>query len=368
MSTLQDAHYNDDLEQLAAISRFYGANPDFVIAGGGNTSFKNETTLWIKGSGVSLGEIRPAGFVAMDRAKLAGLWNVDAGSAAEREKAVLEGMMAARLPGEEKKRPSVETLLHDLLPFKFVIHTHPTLVNGLTCSQDGAKAARELFGEDVAWIPISDPGFILAETVKKAIAGRAAPSFFFLQNHGVFVGADSPEGINALYKKIMETIGARIRRYPDMGGVNTSFNGEEKAVLQKVSGGVAAFTSCNEIADLVKSRAAFAPVSSAFTPDHIVYAGSDPLFIEKGEDIEKAWRTHTEKTGRPPKVVVLEGKGVFGIGQSEKTAVLALELFNDTVKVSVYAETFGGGLFMTAEKIHFINNWEAEQYRSNQVK
>ena len=178
----------DPLEQLSAISQFYGVNPDYVIAGGGNTSYKNRETLWIKGSGVSLAEITPKGFVAMDRAKLAALWKLSNSEAAgiaaeaEREKAVLEGLMAARLPGEEQKRPSVETLLHALLPFAFVVHTHPTLVNGLSCSQDGEKAARSLFGDDVTWIPCSDPGFVLANAVRKTISGRKAPSFFFLQN------------------------------------------------------------------------------------------------------------------------------------------------------------------------------------------
>jgi len=367
---------NDALEQLASISRFYGANPDYVIAGGGNTSFKNKTTLWVKGSGVSLGEITPAGFVAMDRRKLAGLWSLsdeadtsgdpDAGD--KREKAVLEGLMAARLPGEEQKRPSVETLLHDLLPFAFVVHTHPALVNGITCSQDAEAAARSLFGDDVIWIPISDPGFVLANTVRKTIAGRTPPSFFFLQNHGVFVGADTPEEIQSLYEKIISAITARIKRQPDMGGLSSSFDGAALPLLQKLSGGIVRFTRNNEIASLVKSRAAFAPVASSFTPDHIVYAGSDPLFIEKNEDIEGAWKAHIEKTGRPPKIAALEGEGVFGIGQSEKTAALALELFNDAVKVAVYAESFGGYRFMTAEKIAFINNWEAERYRSNLVK
>ena len=366
----------DSLVQLGTISRYYGANPDYVIAGGGNTSFKNETTLWIKGSGVSLGEITPDGFVAMDRAKLASLWDLSGkeggtenpNAAAEREKAVLEGLMACRLPGEEQKRPSVETLLHDLLPFNYVVHTHPTLVNGLTCSQDADKAAHSLFGDDVVWIPISDPGFILANNVREAIAGRKVPSFFFLQNHGVFVGADTTEEIKSLYTKIIDTINARIKRKPDMEGMSSSYNGEALQALQKISGEVIRFTRYNEIAALVKNREAFAPVVSTFTPDHIVYAGSDPLFIEKGKDIEEAWKAHIEKIGRSPKIVALEGEGVFGIGQSEKAAGLALELFNDLVKVSVYTESFGGHRFMTAEKIAFINDWEAEHYRSKLVK
>jgi len=366
---------DNSLEQLAVLSRFYGANPDYVIAGGGNTSFKNDTTLWIKGSGVSLGEITPAGFVAMDRAKLAELWKLDSptaadsDAAAQREAKVLDGLLGARCPGEENKRPSVETLLHDLLPFNYVIHTHPALVNGLTCSQDAQKAAQKLFGNDVVWIPISDPGFILACAARKAMP-KPPPSFFFLQNHGVFVGANTPEEIKSIYEKIMGTLAAEIKRQPEFGGTLSSYTGSETAAahLQKLAGGSLCFAQNNEIAAFVKSDYAFKPVSSAYTPDHIVYSGSDPLFINSGANIEEVYKNHIAKTGRAPKIAALEGVGIFGMGQSEKAAALAVELFTDTIKVAVYAESFGGGRFMTEEKINFINNWEAEHYRSNQVK
>jgi rhamnose utilization protein RhaD (predicted bifunctional aldolase and dehydrogenase) len=123
------------------------------------------------------------------------------------------------------------------------------------------------------------------------------------------------------------------------------------------------FRRNNEIGRLVKDRASFAPVSSAYTPDHIVYSGSDPLFIEKIEETEAAFAAHSQKTGRPPKIAAVQGLGIFGIGASDDSAVLALELFTDTMKVAAYAEAFGGPRFMTDEKIAFINNWEAEQYR-----
>ncbi|MDR2143875.1 MAG: class II aldolase/adducin family protein, partial [Treponema sp.] len=205
------------LEQLAAISRFYGADPDYVIAGGGNTSFKDEKTLWIKGSGVSLGTIDPGGFVAMDRAKLAAIWNTNyPEDPAKREAAVLADLMAARKPGEENKRPSVETLLHDMLPFAYVVHTHPSTVNGLTCSADGEAAMRALFGDEPLWVPISDPGFVLACAIRGRLAGRAGvPGIVFLQNHGIFVAADNLDAVKGIYKRIVDAIGGKITRRPD---------------------------------------------------------------------------------------------------------------------------------------------------------
>jgi rhamnose utilization protein RhaD (predicted bifunctional aldolase and dehydrogenase) len=371
------------LRELSAISQFYGSNSDYVIAGGGNTSFKDKDFLYIKGSGISLARAEPGDFVKMDRAKLGQIWEKSYPPDTDRrESAVLAYMMAARCPGEERKRPSVETLLHDLLPFAYVVHTHPSLVNGLTCSQRGEAASLELFSGDSLWIPSINPGYILSREVKKAAeAFKAAqgktPDIIFLQNHGVFVGADTVDGVKALYKRIMETLEKKILRKPDFSqraaafAISEKLGGELCRLAEKENNGVPwrfHFERNAEIAKFVKDRRSFAPVSSAFTPDHIVYAGSDPLFLENPENPEGIagdWEKHREKTGRLPKIIACQGLGIFGLGNSEKNAETAAELFIDTVKVAVYAESFGGGRFMDDDQIEFINNWEAERYRAN---
>jgi rhamnose utilization protein RhaD (predicted bifunctional aldolase and dehydrogenase) len=364
------------IEELVELSRFYGANPDYVLAGGGNTSFKDGAVLAVKGSGVSLGNIGAEGFVRMDRRALGAIWGKSYPPGAdEREKAVLADMMAARLPGEEGKRPSVETLLHDLLPFRFVVHTHPALVNGLTCSRGGREAMAGLFGDGALWIPITNPGYILALEVKKALEDYAArkggaPGIIFLQNHGVFAGADTAEGIRALYRRIMESLGAKILRQPDLAAVPAPPEaGEIRQTLERLGkaaaggeGWASAFLPVRETLALVRDRAAFWPVSSAYSPDHIVYAGSEPLFVEA--DLEKAWEEFRRRAGRIPRIVAMEKLGVFGLGPSEKALNYSLELFTDALRVAAYAESFGGPLFMTEEHINFINNWEVERYRS----
>jgi rhamnose utilization protein RhaD (predicted bifunctional aldolase and dehydrogenase) len=374
------------LQDLAEISRFYGSNPDYVIAGGGNTSFKDTDYLYVKASGASLADARPGDFVKMNRAALAEIWEKTYPADTEaREAAVLADMMAARAPGEETKRPSVETLLHDILPFAFVVHTHPSLVNGLGCARQGREAVRELFPGSV-WIPSINPGYILSKAVKDAMdayraeRGKAA-DVIFLQNHGIFVGAATIDGIRAVYGGVMGAIEGRIGRKPDLGGRASSLGnsdsiaGELRRALARISGEAAWFVRFErnrELGRFLADKAAFAPLSSAFTPDHIVYAGSDPLFLdggavetaEKAGALEEALKRHREKTGRLPKTVAVQGLGVFGLGNSEKAAANAVELFNDAAKVAVYTESFGGPLFMPPEQIAFINNWEVERYRS----
>ncbi|MBR2296571.1 MAG: class II aldolase/adducin family protein [Clostridia bacterium] len=145
------------LEIIAEISHKYGADSRYVLAGGGNTSYKNDEHLYIKGSGHALATITNDGFVKMSREKLAQIWTkVYSQSKDEREAQVLSDMMASRCEGEESKRPSVETLLHNLFKQTYVLHVHPTMVNGLTCAINGKKIVSELF-ENAIWVEETEP-------------------------------------------------------------------------------------------------------------------------------------------------------------------------------------------------------------------
>jgi rhamnose utilization protein RhaD (predicted bifunctional aldolase and dehydrogenase) len=324
----------------------------------------------------------------MDRSRLAQIWKKSyPRDPKEREAAVLADMLAAKKPGEEQKRPSVETLLHDILPFTYVIHTHPPLVNGLTCSVEAEGAAVKNFGHETVWIPSTNPGYILSKKVKDALdaftaARGSPPSIILLQNHGVFVAADTAGGIRAIYERILDTLGAGIKRYPDFSGKTGVYHhsGEVAGILGELAAKTESspgkwpvlFERIHDIAAFVQDRPSFYPLSSSYTPDHIVYAGSDPLFIETKaapspalkEHIRTAWQNHLDKIGRIPKIVALEGMGIFALGASEKAAHLALELFTDVMKVAVYTLSFGGPRFMVPDQIEFINTWEAEHYRS----
>ena len=372
------------LEKLAEISCLYGANPEYVIAGGGNTSFKDNEFLYIKASGTSLAHAKPADFVKMDRRALAAIWekNYPSGTDA-REAAVLADMMAARCTGEEAKRPSVETLLHDLLPFAYVVHTHPSLVNGLTCSQYGEKAMNELF-PGAFWIPLVNPGYILSKVVRDTLYAAKTDQtraenklVIFLQNHGVFVAANSTEEIIETYKNIMGTLNLKISQKPDFGNETDKYESSELAAKELAGfykktypekNWFVRFIRNNQIAAFTADAASFAPVSSAFSPDHIVYSGSDPLFINEIPELEKAFSAHVKKTGLIPKIIAVKSLGIFGVGNSENAAENAVELFRDTVRITVYAENFGGRLFMNKQMIDFINNWEVERYRSGLIK
>ncbi|MDO9153393.1 MAG: class II aldolase/adducin family protein, partial [Paludibacter sp.] len=199
----------NQIQQLIEISQFYGRDSRFVIAGGGNTSYKNAEKIWVKASGSSLATITQDGFAVMDRAKLNLMSDKTySTNAAEREEEVKNDLAAATLT--KGKRPSVETSMHNIIDFAFVVHLHPTLVNGLMCAQlsesefSGLAKLTELFGEKNVFIPYTDPGYVLFKKVEEKIIEyrkkySEKPQIIWLQNHGIFVAANSIVEVKVLY-------------------------------------------------------------------------------------------------------------------------------------------------------------------------
>jgi rhamnose utilization protein RhaD (predicted bifunctional aldolase and dehydrogenase) len=197
---------NRILNDIAALSRDYGANPEYVLAGGGNTSAKSKDTIWIKGSGTALATLKIEDLVALDRAKvkasLAAPHNEDP---FRREAEIVADLLAARREPSRGQRPSVETMLHDLLDRTFVVHLHPPKVLGLVCARDAETRLRAIFGHRVHWLPYVDPGYQLRRAVAGLLKDAPAipgPILLFLQNHGVFVAADTADEIRAAFRDI----------------------------------------------------------------------------------------------------------------------------------------------------------------------
>ncbi|MBA7470469.1 MAG: SDR family NAD(P)-dependent oxidoreductase [Spirochaeta sp.] len=371
-----------NLQELINISRYFGTNPDFILEGGGNTSIKSDRHLYIKASGISLADISASGFVKLERKALAEIRQKDYPAAAQvREAEILKDLLAAR-SAEDNKRPSVETLLHDLLPQRYVVHSHPAMVNALTCARNGKAEAESLLGTKALWIPSVKPGLTLALTLKEALAeyarlNQTPPQIILLQNHGLVIGANSPEEIKEITRSLIKKIESRITRKPDY---TTSACDHERVTLiapvirtllrKEKEGSICVFHTNREIAGLVRSRKDFEPLSSAFTPDHIVYSGHRALFIPAASDMEEQYHTikaelavYQQENGCNPRVIAIQDLGIFTWGKSKKEADAAFTLFLDATAIAVYAESFGGFQFMTPDLISFIREWEVEAFR-----
>lgn len=364
------------IEDLIAISRKFGQDSRFVIAGGGNTSYKDENRLWVKASGHALATITEDGFAVLDRTLLNEMgekaYNEDT---AIREEQVKNDLAVACVT--KGRRPSVETSLHNCMGFAFVVHLHPTLVNGLMCSANAEAACGEIFPEAL-YIEYTDPGYTLFKKVYDRInAYKAAngkePQVIFLQNHGIFVGGDTTAEIEGIYSEILGKLEAKVAALPEGGSeVSPTVTDVIPAIRQMLSrsgrGLKTLKVTKNALVDyfLDGSRE---KIAAPFTPDIIVYCKSAYIFIdaESDEEILKQAEEKIEafaaEKGYTPKVLLIKGVGLVAVGDNFKNAQIITDVFTDAMKVAFYAQSFGGEHPMEKAWIDFIDNWEVENYR-----
>lgn len=369
----------DDIKSLIEISRFYGSNKACVIAGGGNTSYKTSDKLWVKASGFALSTIGEEGFAVLDRKKLNAISDKQySNEPFERERQIKDDLSDANTTKE--KRPSVETSFHNLIEYKFVIHLHPTVVNGVMCSNDVESLVAPLFGSDAIYIPYTDPGYTLFKAVETKVKDFRAkkgcePKVILLQNHGIFVGADTTKEVIDIYDNIFAGIEKKIKK-----AVPTEDKPVDAKIVEIIPA-IRAIVSQNGLKTLKTKNSAlieyfngdaasFAKISKPFSPDVIVYCKSNYIYIDKvdtPQDAIEQFKVECEKfvkaNGYQPKVVVIKGLGVTSIGDNAVQANTILDVYEDLMKISYLSESFGGQHFMTAEQIHFIDTWEVENYR-----
>ena len=366
------------IKDLISVSQFYGRDTRFVIAGGGNTSYKNNEKIWVKASGSSLATITEDGFAVLDRSLLNPMSDKQYSSdEAEREDQVKNDLAAATLT--KGRRPSVETSMHNVIDYAFVVHLHPTIVNGLMCAQNAEKNLVRLFGEKALYVEYTDPGYVLFKKVDEKIKEyrskfKEEPKVIWLQNHGIFVAADNIDEINATYNSILETL-ERAVKIPVPAGDRATCNCTEEilpAVRMMVSGESLKTLKVrkNELIkyfyDSIDNQR---EISKPFTPDAIVYCKSNYLFFN-GEtpemviaEAQKAIPEFTQKFGYLPKVLLIKGVGMVAVGDNTKQCDIILDVFEDAMKIAFLSRSFGGAHPMTQAQIDFIDNWEVENYR-----
>ena len=366
------------IEDLIAISRKFGQDSRFVIAGGGNTSYKNEEKLWVKASGHALATITEDGFAVLDRALLNEMGEkAYSQDTAVREEQVKNDLAVACVTKD--RRPSVETSLHNCMGFAFVVHLHPTLVNGLMCSVNAEAVCREMF-PDALYIEYTDPGYTLFKKVYDRIkayktANGKEPQVIFLQNHGIFVGGDTTAEIEGIYSEVLGKIEAKVAALPQ-GETEIPDNVTEivpaiRQMLSRSGRGIKTLkVTKNALVEyFIGASAGFDKIAKPFTPDIIVYCKSSYIFIdaESDEEIlkqaESRIEAFTAEKGYTPKVLLIKGIGLIVGGDNSKNAQIITDVFTDAMKVAFYAQSFGGEHPMEQAWIDFIDNWEVENYR-----
>jgi rhamnose utilization protein RhaD (predicted bifunctional aldolase and dehydrogenase) len=369
------------IEQLVRISRYYGKQKGYALGGGGNTSFKTSDTLWVKASGYQLAEISEDSFAALNRSLLRKISVRQYSSDPfEREREVKDDLISSNINPDRKLRPSVEASLHDLIEYAYVVHTHPFVVNALTCGRNARVIIHKLFSDDTLFVPYVDPGYILFKRIERELIKykkihQRHPRIIFLQNHGVFVAANQVNEIKSVYEMIFARISKHIRnelnitaksfrydRMDDLIRVFSKLNGE---------GALSYKTRNNTLVSYFTSGLAHAGlIANPFIPDQIVYCRTHPLWLRASEKSDlkkietKLWR-YRQDFGFLPRIILIENVGMMGFEINEQSAALVLDVFEDAMKIAYYSLNFGGPHFMTHRQISFIESWEVENYRRN---
>jgi rhamnose utilization protein RhaD (predicted bifunctional aldolase and dehydrogenase)/NAD(P)-dependent dehydrogenase (short-subunit alcohol dehydrogenase family) len=386
---------DSELDVICKLSRFYGSDPSIVLAGGGNTSCKVGNRLFVKASGTSLATMTPDGFVVMDRDQLEDLASATLDADPQRREAQFkERIAAARCEPERGQRPSVEVLLHHLLPGTYVVHSHATIANALTCHRNGRRLAEEIFGDSIVWLPYVDPGFILAQSLREALAehrsltGGAAVNAILMANHGLIVAGDDPAAIRTTTSELLAKIAARL------GDDWTSDSFGQPAIVdcvdecvRQIGPVLRGLLADHESASLKIVTFDDSPISQGLvgtaigqvaastgplTPDQIVYCGSFPLWFELDDSrdemalvarLREAIDEHQTRTRFLPKIVLVKGLGLFAVGDDVKQANTARDVYLDATKVMAGATRLGGISYLTDCERLFIEDWEVESYR-----
>jgi NAD(P)-dependent dehydrogenase (short-subunit alcohol dehydrogenase family)/rhamnose utilization protein RhaD (predicted bifunctional aldolase and dehydrogenase) len=382
------------LEELIALAQRFGRDPEFSRGGGGNASVKADGVLWIKPSGVPLATLAADDLVPLGIEPLLAELEAPARDDEHGEDPVMRAAEVARLAPAGGRRPSVELLFHALMPERYVLHTHPIMINSVTCNRDGEALARSLFGDDVLWVPYTDPGLPLAQAIREAReahqarTGGPVPQVTLMQNHGLIIASDDPAQVDAASRRLVEVITGAVAAAgsPAAGAgrvpaAEAGDPGREDALLDALLPALRASLSPTgrRVVVFDDAGAAFpaTPDGRAFvtggplTPDQIVYAGSFPLLLdlegvapdEAAALLGERLRAHAAAHQVAPIIVVAPGLGLFAVGDTWAQADTARHIYLDALRVGEAALRLGGVRHLLPEERQFIEDWEAEAYR-----
>ncbi|MBI3677286.1 MAG: bifunctional aldolase/short-chain dehydrogenase [Proteobacteria bacterium] len=402
---------NADLALRTYTTRLLGGDPKLVLHGGGNTSVKTKTkdllgedvdVICVKGSGWDMGNIEPQGLPAV---KLAPLQKLLALPRLSDEDMV--NYQRINLLDSSAPNPSVETLLHAFLPHKFIDHTHSTAVLSLTDQPDGEKVVREVYGDRVAYVPYTIPGFALAKSVAEVFAKHPKVQGLVLLQHGIFTFADDAK---TAYERMIEFVSMAEERLHRQGRKSLAQASLPKSLarvadIAPILRGAVALEK-NEMAGTVKRQILCFRTSPAIlsyvngkdvarysqtgvvTPDHTIRTKNWPLLVPAPEQdkldewqatvkaaVEKfvahyhAYFARNNARAEPkkkefdslPRVVLVPGVGLFGLGASAKDAAIAADIAENTVEVIADAEAIGEYRCISEADMFDVEYWSLEQ-------
>jgi rhamnose utilization protein RhaD (predicted bifunctional aldolase and dehydrogenase)/NAD(P)-dependent dehydrogenase (short-subunit alcohol dehydrogenase family) len=400
---------NRDLATRVYTTRLLGGDPELVLHGGGNTSVKTVAkdadgsevaVICVKGSGWDMATIEPPGLPAVRLKELAALARFDALSDMEMVRQQRRLLMDPAAPN-----PSVEAILHALIPARHVDHTHANAIVSITNQPDGEALVRDLFPDSII-VPYVMPGFDLAKVCAKALAAAPGATSMILMRHGVFTWSDDPR---ESYEAMIELVDRAERRLaegrprpfspapqptrlaspaeimPILRGrlaQRTAVEGRPKRMVLTFRASPAILDFCNakNVADLASSGNA--------TPDHVLHikrkgvalpapeigkldafaAELDAALADYVADYRAYFERNNARVGGDrimldplPRVFYVAGLGIVAAGASAKGAKISADIAEATVDVIAKAEGVHGWVPLPEAEIFDVEYWSLEQ-------
>lgn len=319
-----------------------GKDPLLVQGAGGNVSWKENDTLWIKASGTWLTEAAEKDiFVPVDLPHLR--------AAIERE----DFSVTPRVRGESVLRPSIETLLHALMPHRVVVHLHAIEILAHLVRNSCQSDFQSLLDTGVSWVWVAykKPGAELAVAVNLALQTMNNANVVFLQNHGVVMGGDNIEEIDQLLKSMAQALSTSPRSFDENIPPSDPLSIDGKVLYYPVTD--------QAVHQLAMDDDLFSHLKSAWAlyPDHVVFLGAQPYTYSD----MNALRDDKEM----PELIFVQNLGVFTVPHFSLAKHVQLRCYYEVV-VRQHKEYMAQCL--TSLQIGELLTWDAEQYRMGVAK
>jgi rhamnose utilization protein RhaD (predicted bifunctional aldolase and dehydrogenase)/NAD(P)-dependent dehydrogenase (short-subunit alcohol dehydrogenase family) len=378
------------LELRAYTSRLLGQDPSLVLHGGGNTSVKITETnifgevediLWVKGSGWDLATIEPPGFAPVRMRQLQSLSKLTALSDMDMTRELRVGTIDPAAPS-----PSVEAILHAIVPFKYVDHTHADAVLTLTNSVHGTELIAQVYGDRLLHIPYVMPGFKLAALCADMFPRLHGPQTIgmLLMHHGLFTWGETAR---ESYERMIEMVAlAEAYIHEQVRGrgqtsepATSSYASVEVAGLRRAISDVAGAPMIVQVDDgpsaLAFANRADVPVISQqgpATPDHVIRTKRLPMVgrdvANYAREYERSFAENAGRSASPlkmldaaPRVVIDPQMGVLSAGRSAADSFVAADIYRHTIDIILDATDLGGYRALSAEDIFDVEYWDLEQ-------
>ena len=374
------AYENSPLAMRVYTSRLLGQSADLVLHGGGNTSVKIDDTLYVKGSGWNLDTIEEAGFSPVDLQVLIDMADLDALSDSD-----MVSQQRAALRNPDAPNPSVEAILHAIIPFNFVDHTHTDAVVTISNTPNGEQILKDLYGPDMIFIDYVMPGFDLAKHIYEQTKNSdwSKVSGILLLNHGLF-SFDNDAKVS--YEKMIDLVTIAEEYIVK----NSTLPTEDIAIdvdntlMDALQKKVSQLRGCEVTLNIIDTpiAATFSNLANAkeffskgeLTPEHVIRIKPFPAFIDTDaqaglaafeSDYKVYFASHANKShiclDLAPKFAIVKGLGAVCFGKDEKEANIISDVVEHNLQAMLIAEQLGGWKSLKSSDVFAMEYWELEQ-------